>query len=303
MIFRTVSDVLCIGYTGEAGRRWEAEQVARTLMNQIPPPVPEDDPAVLQLPDTRGKYSVIGHGRRQVRTGSPLAFVWTTEAVPIAEAGPLRDIISGAKPAGNAMRGFWDAKARVPCGDRRLTVARPDFTAQTGMSGYTIHQMGNYDAPQLIGTTRYGLKYSLNLFHGPHIPPNTMPGPDYKGMTDSAVFWVVPLGFGQEMTLRFTLGRDHGVRAWMHGIEIKDGQRVHGHYGSHGVHLMTEVRGEEELQDTICPVFWEASSPEAESAFRRKRIAAVLPWLKRAAVEVEDPDIKSWAASLVAEGE
>jgi hypothetical protein len=56
------------------------------------------------------------------------------------------------------------------------------------------------------------------------------------------VFWGSRLGFDREMTLRLTLGRDRGTRAWTDGKPIRDGQRVHGTYGRHTMILVTEVR-------------------------------------------------------------
>jgi hypothetical protein len=135
---------------------------------------------------------------------------------------------------------------------------------------------------------QYGIRYRLKNVH--------------QGLAGTVCFWHGPLDFDRDTTLRLDFGRKRNMRAWIDGIEIKDGQRVRGPLGRHRILIRTDVTTEDELDDTIRPVFRYAPSREYEQGQRQKILATLVPFLKDRITYIKDPELLAWARALFAEG-
>jgi hypothetical protein len=103
--------------------------------------------------------------------------------------------------------------------------------------------------------------------------------------------WRANLGFDRTSTWRFTSGRGTGVRAWLDGVEIQDGQRVRVPMGFYDFIVTTEAKGDEDLKAAFKPVFWPAETPEAEQAARKALVGALRPLLEKVPKDVKDPEV------------
>jgi hypothetical protein len=286
MYCRASAEIMCLGYTGDSGKQYEAEEVVRTLMSQIPPTLSQNDMEPVQLPDrSRAVSSEHGMFRRQapeiVRTGLPVHSWKITDPLPPEEAGWVQEFLLRltTEPAKHGwlygQRGIVkEGKARVP------EEGLDHKTLQVVITG-----VGGKPSRVLNDEEQYGIRYRLKRVH--------------KGKAGTVCFWHAAIGFDREMTVRLNLGRTRNIQAWIDGMEVKDGQRVHGAFGKHHLLLRTEVAGEAELGDTVRPVLSYAPSREYEETHRKRLLDAVGPLLEEKAKHVNDPQLKEWVAAAL----
>ena len=283
MIARLRDEIVCFGHTGDEGEQYEAEAVARTLLStQLPPPVPANDPTPIELPYEPRQYPAGGFGAARVYPDVPLgAFALASHPIPVENAAKIKALLAG-KDREKTLLGLFggnaNAAANKKVGDVALSTRAIEFMPIIGIG--EVRTAGAYSWKKVaVYDQQYGTYYYLHKFH--EDKPNTI------------CLYGFNLAIDRDVTMRLTLGRERGITAWIDGIEIKDGQRFHAQYGRHKLLIMTEVRGEDELQDTFRPVLWDARTPEYEKQYRKQRLDAMRPWLQRAAGHINNPELKA----------
>ena len=290
---RAAREVICFAYTGKEGREYEANEVGRTLMPQIPLAPPEKDLDVIELKvSAPSKWHVAlggfdrlgGLGASRIRAGVPIAMWKVSQPLPFAEAGWVEEFYKKVVEKGSYPYGY-SGTMRSADGKKTMTERAIELESRVTSGG---GGRPGYDWEKVVSTDqRYGLFFNLGKFHG--------------GKAGTVCYWATELVFDREMTLRLRFGRSRNMRVWIDGREVKDGQRVHGTFGSHRMIMRTEVANEQELTDTIRPVFTLAPSREYEIKHRNRRIATARKWLETVAAEAGDADVKRWAAGLLTE--
>jgi len=290
---RAAREVICFGYTGDAGRKYEADEVGRTLIPQIPPAPPANDLAVVELNDepTLGWANPLGDvnrvgglGSARIRVGVPVAKWKVSEPLPPSEVAWVDEFYKKVVETGKYPYGY---AGTMKSADGKKTMTERTIELESRVTSGGGGRPG-YDWEKVASTNqRYGLFFDLGKFH------SSKPG--------TICYWATELVFDREMTLRLSLGRNRNIKVWIDGREVKDGQRVHGVFGSHRMIMRTEVGNVDELKDTIRPVFTLASSPEYEIKHRKTRIAAARPWIEMVAAEAGDADVKKWAVGVLKE--
>ena len=284
MYSRCSAEVICLGYTGDEGRRYEAEEIVKTLISQIPPAAQEMDP--VQLPDRfEAVSSEVGMFRRQVpdilRTGLPIHTFKITDPLAPAEAGWVQEFLLNLTTEPKKHSWLYGQRGIVEEGRKKVPEEALDYRMlQTILAGVGV-------APERVMNPleQYGIYYRLKRVH--------------KGKTGTVCFWHAPICFDREMTVRLHLGRARNTRAWINGVEVRDGQLVHGKLGKHYILLRTEVANEDELADTIRPLLRYAPSPKYEQAYRRRFLDELKPVLERRAQYIKDSELKEWLASML----
>lgn len=290
---RAAREVICFSYTGKNGRTYEADEVGRTLMPQIPPAPPEKDLGVVELGRDRigqwhnalgGFDRMGGLGSVRVRVGVPVATWKVSEPLPPSEVAWVDEFYKKVVEKGGYPYGYAGTMKSV---DGKKTMKERVIELENRVTSGGAGRPG-YDWEKVVSTDqRYGLFFNLGKFHC------EKPG--------TVCFWATELFFDREMTLRLTLGRSRNTRVWIDGKEVKDGQRVHGVFGSHRMVMRTEVANAEELKDAIRPVFTLAPSREYEIKQRKVRIAAAKPWLQIVSAGAGDAEVRNWAAGVLKE--
>jgi outer membrane protein assembly factor BamB len=274
MYARTQKEVLCIGYTGEDGRRYEAEVLAKTVLaHKLPPAVPENDPAPIQIPAKVPNRSVANeHMAWRMQPGGMVGCFLVTEPMPTAGSSWLTELFCGkARPKAGERFHAEMANSEFVQGENRVKV-RGVMLGAVLAEGY-----GNAGGGLVTEAQAFGLKYDMGLVH--------------CGQPGTLCMWRANLGFDRTSTWRFTSGRGTGVRAWLDGVEIKDGQRVRVPMGFYDFIVTTEAKGDEDLKGAFKPVFWPAETPEAEQAARKSLVGALRPLLEKVPKDVKDPEV------------
>jgi hypothetical protein len=281
MIVREREDVVCYGYTGEDGKAYEADVVARTLLStQLPPAVPADDPVPIELPYEPSQYPALTFGVGQVYPEVMLgSLTFASHPIPLERAADLKALIDGDQRGETWLQLFKDygMGASRTIGGVNFSARSIEYLPIIGLG--EIRTAGAYTWKKVaVREQQFGAYYYLDKFH--------------EGQANTVCIYGFTLAFDRDITMRLTLGRDHGVTAWIDGIPIRDGQRFHAQYGRHQLLVMTEVRSEDELKETLRPVLWDARTPEYEKRHRQERLDAMRPWLERAAEHVRDAVLK-----------
>jgi hypothetical protein len=266
MYFRLRSGVLCIR-ADEAGRAWQAREVAETLLSQLPTadlgskqplkPARKLSKRVLADDPYRTRRGTMRFINGQVRTGW-----YAVGPVPQAEAGEVGDKIVDGK------RNWLTAGKGLPktFGDYPLTDISRD---QNFKKGWNIAL-----TPEDC-IARQGIAYSIPMAHG--------------AKPDTALYWVGAIAMRGQKTLRWDCPND-AVTCWIGGTGVKHGQRITLGRGTWQLVLRTDLKEGAE-PPLFRPRLWDATDIAAEKAFIKNRLVRMKPYFDEAKVLAKDEQL------------
>jgi len=262
---RTFNSFMCLGYTGEEGKRYEAEVNARTVLAAIMAVKPDVSDPIVPKP-TKSKWFGGLHPLRPDR----IIGGWTY-------AGPFpKDLRNKARDA----------------------IGIPSFKCRLGEKPKGSVTVNGTKFP-------VAKKEDKNRFHGAwkdvawRYRPYINVTATVKEHQNAVSYWYTQISsYGG--VLRFEMDAP-GVTVWINGTEIKYGQRVRlagGHFA-----MVMEVAIDEVPADgvKISPIFRDSSDPKAELAARLEHLKLHKPTLERVVKLSPDSDIGKLSARLLGE--
>ena len=264
---RTFNSLMCLGYSGDEGRRYEAEVNAYTVLGSIPVTRPDASEPVEPEPSRErfwGDMHTLWPGR--------LIGGWTL-------AGPFpKRLRDAARAALGHPR--WKQQRLDEKGEGTITVGSADFPV--GRWGLT----GSFEDTWETVAWRYKPQINVTSILTNH--------------ADGVSYWYSEISTGRDSILRFELDVP-SVSAWIAGVPIRHNRRVHlkpGHYP-----MVLEVAADEipEGGVRIGPRFWDSGDPKAEIEARLNHLRLCRRTLERAARLSPGSDIGKLSAKLLDE--
>jgi len=268
MYIRSKLALFCIGRDDAASKRFESEQVARTILRQIPPAPPANDqdpvgpPRVHRLP---AEYSP-GH--------------FAPEQIMAAWG------IVGPFPGDG---GAAVAELNHPANPRIFKRTKEPVTiAGVSVMPHAVSRRKLNDWPSEVLVDKLGTTplYDLARIHA--------------GKDNTTCLWSTILHSDRDWVLRVDLDGFAGARLWIGGVELKDGQRIRLTRGNYAIAMRTMIGDVSALPRSFRPTFWHAESREAEVKLRRARLRGTTKWLKRAVKHASDTVPGQRAAAALA---
>jgi len=256
MYLRGYRGVTCIAYTGDAGRRYEARQVARTLLDDLAAAPPAEAAAI----ELAGRP---GHGEKdgvrwQLNPGwGPPAWRFCG---PFPAAGADEALASFGGP------GTQDAEATASGGG--VTRAWGHFAQEY------LHAKG-------LDRTIERRNFSLILHHRRRFAVGAATG----GEPGTVVFLAAEVQVDTPRTVTVEAGHP-GAKIFVHDREVAPGLSLRLGEGWHPLLVQVPVAGRE---TTVAPCFHDAGDGAAERWERRRE--RIRPWLERViALAPESPE-------------
>jgi hypothetical protein len=271
MYVRAPRQLICIGPTGAEGERYEAETVARTVLDQLPLSPPTDS-APLQGEPLKGlPYRYELHPLLPGRALSLWRYI-----------GPLSAPEAKAVTAKLGFPGAWNLAAA----GRFTSVEVP--TADGVTSNVVQCFEGESEIPPRCTTDshRFGLALDLLRTHG------------NRGATVG--LWQTILSNDRERVLRLDLDSPY-AELWIGGCLVKHNQRIRLGIGNYIVAMRT--RTPDALPDTLSirPRLRPSNDVDAERARRLARLRQAAPYLKRAVATVPDRPVARECRAVLSE--
>lgn len=260
---RTFQSLTCLGYTGPAGRRYEAEVQARTVLGELAPDRPDESAALDVAPS----------------------------ASPLRGAAPL---VPGEMIADWTFVGPLPLRLRDAA---RAAVGWPGWTVKPPERGDGELAVGGATAAvrQYADWGRHLMKHPDEAWRfGPRIDVAAATG----GKGRSVSYWRASLANPAERTVRFELACP-AASAWLSGVPLRQGRRVRLKRGCYS--LVVEVACDEPPADglSMTPRFRPSDEAKAELAEWLSRLRADRDILERAAKLSPDSDVGRTCARLL----
>jgi outer membrane protein assembly factor BamB len=257
MYARMHHSVICIGPTGEAGRRYEVETVARTILAGMQIAAPDDS-----TPVEPPAFGVLPPGFEvtpiEISEFAPVMVQWNVVApiAPAEEAG-LAKTLEFSKglvlPRGGAIEGV----------NRKIR----------GL--LTHHMAGIYPSPLLADRCPFGVQLDLTMAH--------------EGQAGSIGLWSTILYNDRPRTVRIQLDSKE-TEFFIGGTKIADNQRIRLARGNYVFSMRTRLP-EGPGPHWIAPRMWPSDDVAQERARRKAQQDAARPHLERVIKEVPDSEI------------
>ena len=246
MYARTRESALCIGYTGDEGRHYEAETVARTVLSQMQIPAPTDAPALSAVPlATRPDLQEIDDlEEARVLTG------WSF-------LGPLP--AARSKAAAEA--------AAFPAGSRLVTAPPKSAIAGADVQRFSRSREGDYPPKHMARDFRFGATLDVLLAH--------------QGRPGTVGLWSEVLHNDRRRTVRLDLDCPQAT-LWIAGQAVAHNQRIRLERGYYVVSMRTAVPDPAPAWLTIRPRLWPSNDVTEERRRRLARIRQAEPFLRKA---------------------
>jgi hypothetical protein len=260
LFVRCRNALVCLGTTGAEGERYEAEQVAATLLTQLPP-APSDGPVV------------------EPKAQSQLPSQYVPEDLPIgipvcrwACVGPLTP--SERDPAAKAIE--------FPVGARCIG----DRTRRA-----EVCEIRQFDRPSaypsdfLTENQAFGLRLDLARVH--------------QGKAGTAALWTTVLRNDRRRVLRLELD-GAPAKFWIGGTAVANGTRVRLTHGDYLLAMETALADGTPKEVPLRVCFWPSDDLERERAARQAAVQRLRPYFERAARLVPATDGGRRAADALA---
>jgi hypothetical protein len=259
---RSHRELFCLE-RNDAGKAYEADQVIRSLLAQIPPAPPAADGGPVAI--TPVKALPYDYRPQELEPGY-LLVGWNILAPLTADEAVL------AKETGFPAQPNFVAKRG------KISVAGSELELRS----MVIKGLYRYPSEIMTDPMTIGPAYDLNRIH--------------QQKTGSLGLWAGIVRLQRPMVLRVDLGGTDRARLWLGGVEVRHGQRVRMERGDYALALRTTLA--EARETAFQPRLWPAITPERETAHRQALIGAARPWLERLLPAASPPQAQA-ARSLL----
>ena len=263
LFVRFQRELVCLARTTDAGRKYEAETVATTLLEQLQQSVPDDDTIIEAGPCAGLPYQ---YEWESLLTGELFTGLEALGPYPAAEAA------AAAATLGFPGKAPWVGKRNFE--DRELI----------SLSTKSAHRYPQKNEHTMIKDWRYGKGYDLVAIH--------------KGQPGSVCLWATIDFVDRERVLRLDLPTD-AVRLWIGGVEVKHNQRVRLKRGFHRIAIQSTLPADAGKELAVRPKFWPADDFVQETAQRLASLKRVQPYLAEAVEFVPNTPAGKQSAALL----
>ena len=263
---RSRKSVVCFGPTGEEGKRYETEVIARTVLGQMQLPEP-DDTAPVEVPRLKGLPYEYSPGTLRV-------------GVPFTHWNVVKGVTPDKEKQVSKGLGF-PAGTKIAQLTKKSTV--PDLGSNSVLQ-CSFEKEHEYPPSITTENARYGVTLDLTRVH--------------KGEAGSVALWSTILHNPLTRTVRLELDSPH-AEFYVGGKRIEHHRRVrlpHGNY----VFSMRTVLPKGDGPVTIRPRLWPSNDVRAERERRLARLRQARPYLERAQKQLPGTDIAKLAAEVLA---